>query len=118
MEDDVVDFVVAVDERRAIGGLGSRVREESDHLVLVRDFAHGDVGFDVLGGGLGERDGVEGGDLAVVEAGGFAVGAEVDGGGGDAVELCEGGYGGVPPETLAVSVGSYHLKGEVELGAG
>ena len=97
VENDIVDLVVAVDEGRAVGGLRRRVAEERDHLVLVRDLAHGDVRFDVLGGGLGERDGVEGGDLAVVEAGGFAVGAEVDGGGGDAVEFREGGYGGVPP---------------------
>ena len=118
VEDHVVDFVVAVDEGRAIGGLGGRVREERDHFVLVRDFAHGDVGFDVLCGGLGQRDGVEGGDLAVVEAGGFAVGAEIDGGGGDAVEFCEGGYGGVPPGIILVSIGSCRLEGERGVGRG
>ena len=68
VEDDVVDFVVAVDEGGAVLGLGGRVFEEGDHVVLVRDFADGFAGFLVFGRGLGLADGVEGGDLPVVEA--------------------------------------------------
>ncbi len=61
------------------------------------DFADGDAGFDVDCGGLGVGDCGEGFELAVVEAGWFAVGGEVDGGGFYAVEFCERGYCGVPP---------------------
>jgi hypothetical protein len=63
----------------------------------VRDLADWDARLFVLGGGLRVGDCVEGGDLAVVEARGLAVGGEIDGGGGYAVEFCERGYGGVPP---------------------
>lgn len=97
MEDQVIDLVVAVDETGAISGLSRGVAEEGHHVVLVRDLAHGNRGLNVDGGGLRLRDGIEGVDLAVVEACGFAVRAKVDGGGGDAVKFGERGYGGVPP---------------------
>lgn len=104
MEDDVVDFVVAVDEGRAVLWLGAVVAEEGDHVVLMGDFADGFAGFFVFGGSLGLRDCVEGCDLAGVEAGGFSVGGEVYGGRGYAVEFCEGGDGGVPPTGRLVNV--------------
>ena len=81
VEDYIVDFVVAVNKGCAIFGLRARVREEGYHVVLVRDLSYGFSGFLVLGRGLGLRDGVEGGDLAGVEARGFTVCGEVYGGG-------------------------------------
>lgn len=98
MEDDVVDFVVAVDESRAVLWLSAVIAEEGDHVVLVRDLTDGFAGFFIFGGSLGLRDCVEGCDLAGVEARGFAVRGEVYGGRGYAVEFCEGCDGGVPPD--------------------
>jgi len=73
------------------------VREEGDHGVEVGDLADGEVGVEVAGAGLGEGDGGEGFELAVVEGGGFVEGGELDGGGGDAVEGGEGQDCGSPP---------------------
>lgn len=68
MEYYVVDFVVAMDEGCAVFGLRGLVGEEGDHVVLVGDLADGLAGLFVFCCGLGLRDCVEGGDLAVVEA--------------------------------------------------
>lgn len=97
VEDEVVDLVVAVDEGALVGGLGGGVAEEGYHVVLVGDLAYGLAGFFVLCRGLCLRDGVEGCDLAVVEAAGLAVGGEVDRGRLHTVELGERGYGRAPP---------------------
>lgn len=112
MEHDVVDLVVAVHKRRAVFGLRVGIREEGDHVVLVRDLADGLAGVFVFGCGLREGDCVEGGDLAVVEARGLAVGGEVDRGGLDAVEFGEGGYGGVPPALNVLALGLGIWQGE------
>ena len=90
MEDDVIYFVVAVDEGRAVGGLRGGLREEGRHFVELRDLAHGLLGVDVAGAGLGQGERFEEGDLAVVEPMMLAVGGEFDGGGVDAVEAGEG----------------------------
>jgi hypothetical protein len=97
MEDHIINLVVAVHERAPVLGLRLRITEESDHGVLVRDLADGDLGLLIDGFGLRFGDCVEGGDLAVVEARGFAVALESDVFGHDAVEFGERGYGGVPP---------------------
>src|SRR4051794_20797591 len=76
VEDNVIDFVITVHQGAPILGLGLGVGKESYHVVLVWDLTDRLLGFLVDGGCLGLRDGVEGCDLAVVEAGGLAVGAE------------------------------------------
>jgi hypothetical protein len=52
VEDHVVDLVVAVDESCAVLGLRSRVAEEGNHVVLMRDLANGNTGLGVFGGRL------------------------------------------------------------------
>ena len=49
VENDVVDFVVAVDEGGAVSWLGRAVAEEGDHVVLVRDLADRLAGLFVFG---------------------------------------------------------------------
>lgn len=68
MEDQIVDFVVAVDEGRSVLGLLLLFLEELGHLTEVRDVADGFLGIDILGFCLVGGDCGEGLDLAVVEA--------------------------------------------------
>lgn len=98
MKDEIVDFVVPVDQRAPIFRLRCRVAEKGHHVVEVGDLADGDFGLDVDGLGLRFRDPAEGFQLPVVEAGGPAVALEVDGGRRDAVEGREGGDGGSPSD--------------------
>jgi len=96
VEDDIVDFVVAVHERRPILGLRARILEEADHLVVVRDHPDGFVGVLVAGLRLALRNGGEGLELSVVESAMSAEFLETDAFGVDAVEFGESGYGAVP----------------------
>lgn len=68
VEHEVVDLVVAVDERRAVLGLFLLLAEELGHFVEVGDVTDRFVGVDVFGFGLVGGDGGEGLDLPVVEA--------------------------------------------------
>lgn len=97
MKHQIVNLIIAMHKRRSILRLRLRIAEEPDHLVEMRDLANGLLGLDVDGLCLGFGDGVEGRELPVVEARRLAEGGHVDGGRGDAVELCEGADGGVPP---------------------
>ena len=96
VEDEVVDFVVAVHQRGAIEGLLGLVGKKGHHIPEVRDVADRLVGVEVDGFGLRGGDRAEGFDLSVVEAGGFAEVLEGDGGWRDAVEFGERDDGGVP----------------------
>jgi len=102
VEDDVVDLVVAVDKGRAVLGLRLWVFEEGYHVVLVWYLAYWLPSLLVFGRTLRFRDGIEGCNLAVVEARVLAVGGEVDRSGGYAMEFRERGYGGVPPGGYAL----------------
>ena len=97
MKHQVVDLVVAVDERRPVLGLCALVPEKRHHVVEMRDLAHGHVRLDVDGLRLRLGDGAEGRDLAVVEARRLAEAGEADGGRVHAVEFGEGADGVVPP---------------------
>jgi len=77
VEDEVVDFVVAVDEYRAAFA-GLVAGEEGEELVEVRGVADGEGGVGVAGCGLGGGEAGEGGELAGVEARGLAEGLEAD----------------------------------------
>ena len=72
VEDEVVDFVVAVDQGGAVAGLAGFVAEEGDHVIEVGDRPDGLFGLDIDGGGLVRGQGGEGFDLAVVEVGRFS----------------------------------------------
>lgn len=74
VENDIVDFVVAVHKRGAVLRLRLGVGEKRYHGVLVRDLADGLPRLLVLGCRLRLRYRVEGGDLAAVEARVLAVG--------------------------------------------
>ena len=109
VEDDIVDFVVAVDKSGAVLGLGTAVLKEGDHVVLMGNLANSFACFFVFGRGLRLRDCVEGGELSVVEARGLAIGGEADVRGDDAVEFGERGDGRAPPgmnASVIVRVGS------------
>ena len=73
VEDDVVNLVVAVNETTSVFWLRLGVTEECDHVVLVWNLAYGYASLFVNGSALCLRDGVEGFDLAGVEAGCFSV---------------------------------------------
>ena len=100
----IVDLEVPMHNRVSITGPRLRVPEEGDHVVEMRDRADGLARLDVDGLGLRGRDGGEGFELAVVEAGGLAEGGDVDGGGDDAVELGEGVDCCAPPVTVIALV--------------
>lgn len=102
MENYVVDLVISMDEGSFVFRLGGRVTKESDHVVLMGNFADRLASLFVLGRCLCFRDGVEGCDLPVVEACGFAVRREVDSGRRDAVEFCKSCYRGVPPRAVSM----------------
>lgn len=106
VEDDIVNLVVAVDERGAVLGLCLCVAEKGHHVVLVRDLAYGFASLLVLGRGLRLRYRVEGGDLAIVEARRLAVRSEIYRSRVDAVETGQGSNGGVPPVKDAWSITS------------
>ena len=72
MEDQIVDLVVAVDQRGAISRPRPRILEKGHQVVEMRDLADRLVRLDVDGLRLRGRNGAEGRDLAVVEAGRFA----------------------------------------------
>ena len=97
MEHQIIDLVIAMHKRAPVLRLRLRIAEEADHLVEMRDLAHGLVRLDVYGLRLRLGDRVEGCELSVVEAGGLAEGGQVDRGGGDTVKFCEGADRGVPP---------------------
>jgi hypothetical protein len=79
VKDQIVDFVVTVDQCAAVFGLSVLVSEEGDHFVEVRDRADGDLGIDVDCATLvGGEDG-EGLYLSVVEIGVAAEGGEANG---------------------------------------
>lgn len=67
MEDEIVDFEVAVEEDAAIFGLGGGLGEVGEEILKVRELADGDPRVDVLCGSLGLREGGEGFDLSGVE---------------------------------------------------
>ena len=69
----VIDLVIAMDQRCLVHGLRCRVSKKGDHVIEMRDLSHRNVSLDVNGLGLRPRDGPEGLDLAVVEAGRFPV---------------------------------------------
>ena len=97
MKHQIINLVIPMHKRAPVLWLRLRILEERHHLVEVRDLADGNLGLDVDGLRLRQRDGAERRELPVVEAGGLAEGGEVDRGGGDAVELGEGADGVVPP---------------------
>jgi hypothetical protein len=73
VENNVVDLIVAMHETASVFWLRLGVAKECDHFVLVWDLAHRHPGVLVDSGALCLRDGVEGFDLAGVEAGCFSV---------------------------------------------
>ena len=103
VENHIVDLVVAVDKGSSVFGLQLRVREELDHLIIVRDLAHGDVGLLIASCRLRVLDSGEGLELAVVEAGRLAEGFEAYACGLDAVEFGEGFDGALPPVASIIS---------------
>lgn len=113
MKDQVVDLVVAVNERRAVLGLCAPVLEEGNHVVEVRDLADRHVRLDVDGLRLRLRDRPEGRDLPVVEAGGLAEVGQPDRGGVYAVQFRERSDRIVPPASR--SVRSMVVRGDLAL---
>ena len=96
VEDDIVDLVVSMHERRAILRLRLRVLEEPYHLVVVWDLADWLAGVLIFGLRLAFGDGRKGLKLAVVEASLTAVVFETNALGLDAVEFGQSGDGAVP----------------------
>ena len=68
MEDKVVDFIVAMDQRRTVLRLLVFVLEELGHLFKVWNIAHWLPGIFVLRFCLVRRDGCERLDLSIVES--------------------------------------------------
>jgi hypothetical protein len=88
-------------KRAPVLWLGGRVTEEGYHVVVVRDLAHGDTRFFVLGRGLGILNCREGFELAVVEACWFTEGFEADARGFYGVEFGQGFDRRFPPVVLS-----------------
>ncbi len=101
MEHQIVDLVVAMNERRPVLRLRAPVLEESHHVVEVRDLADGHVRLDVDGLRLHLRDRAEGRDLSIVEARGFAEAGQPDRGWVHAVEFRQRPDRVVPPASVS-----------------
>lgn len=86
VEDHVVDLVVAVDEAGPVDGLAALGREEGHQVVKVRQFVDGPACLDVPGAGLRRMDGLESGQLPVVEVAGPAKLVQADARGVNAME--------------------------------
>lgn len=97
VENKVINLVVPVHERHPVSRLLGPVGEVPDQLAHARQGPHGLARLGVAGGGLGLADGGPGLELAGVEVLGLAEGGEVDLGGGDGVEGCEGADCVLPP---------------------
>jgi hypothetical protein len=52
MEDQIVDFIVSMNERGSVLRLHVYVLEEGNHILEMRDFSHRLFGLDVDGLGL------------------------------------------------------------------
>jgi len=111
VEDDVIDLVISVYERRAVLRLRLRVLEECDHLVVVWDLSNRLTSILVFGLRLALGDGREGLELTVVKAALTAVILKTDTLRLDAVELGQSGDGAVPH--LSSVLGAHVWNGRV-----
>ena len=100
MEDEIVDFIVSMDDGGAILGLRFRSFEEGENRREVRNRTNGSAGVDVLDSRLSIGDLREGSKLAIVKILGLAKGGQIDRGGRYAMEICQCVNCGFPPGDL------------------
>lgn len=97
MEYHIINLVVPMYERAAIPRLTLLLREERYHIFEMWYLADRLFRVNVTRARLSRCEASKEGGLPAVKACGFPERAQRDGGGGDAMELCERADGIVPP---------------------
>lgn len=67
MENNVINLVISMHERRLILRLRLLLSKKLDHIIVMRDLAHGDLGVDIDRLSLSFGDRGKGLELAIVE---------------------------------------------------